>query len=112
MESTRQRKVSRLLQKEISIIFQQNLQHTFAKIMLSVTSVRVSPDLSYAKIFLSIFPVKNPKEILELVKQNTPLVRKFLGKNIRNQLRIVPELDFFLDDSGEYVDQINRLIKK
>ena len=112
MESTRQKKVSRLIQKELSIIFQKETQHLFNKIILSITAVRISPDLSYAKVFISIFPVKDPEKVLLLVKKYNSIFRKYLAKNIRNQLRIVPELDFFLDDSAEYAEQINRLLRR
>ena len=112
MESTRQKKVSRLIQKELSVIFQKEAQHLFNKVILSITAVRISPDLSYAKVFISIFPVKEPEKVLLIVKKYNSIFRKALAKNIRNQLRIVPELDFFLDDSAEYSEEINRLLSK
>jgi ribosome-binding factor A len=112
MESTRQKKVSRLVQKELSVIFQQLTQEMLGNIMVSVTIVRISPDLSDANIFLSIFPADNPAEALKVIKSNTTMIRKKLGESVRNQLRIVPTLQFHLDDSAAYVEEIDRLLKK
>ena len=112
MESTRQKKVSRLVQKELSVIFQQLTQEMLGNIMLSVTIVRISPDLADANIFLSIFPVDDPTEALKVVKGNTTIIRKKLGESVRNQLRIVPTLQFHLDNSAAYAEEIDRLLKK
>ena len=112
MESTRQKKVSRLVQKELSVIFQQLIQEILGNIMVSVTIVRISPDLADANIFLSIFPVDNPIEALKIVKSNTIMIRKKLGESVRNQLRIVPAIQFYLDDSAAYAEEIDRLLKK
>ena len=112
MESTRQKKVSRLVQKELSVIFQQLTQEILGNIMISVTIVRISPDLADANIFLSIFPVEAPVEALKVVKSNTTMIRKKLGESVRNQLRIVPTLQFHLDDSAAYAEEIDRLLKK
>jgi len=112
MESTRQKKVSRLVQKELSLIFQQYTQEILGNIMVSVTIVRISPDLAEANIFLSIFPVDDPSQALKIVKNNTTMIRKKLGESVRNQLRIVPALQFHLDDSAAYAEEIDRLLKK
>ncbi len=112
MESTRQKKVSRLVQKELSVIFQQLTQEMLGNIMVSVTTVRVSPDLADANIFLSIFPVDDPLEALKVVKSSTIMIRKKLGESVRNQLRIVPALQFHLDDSAAFAEEIDRLLKK
>ena len=112
MESTRQKKVSRLVQKELSLIFQQYTQEILGKIMVSVIAVRISPDLADANIFLSIFPVDDPSKALKAVKNNTTMIRKKLGESVRNQLRIVPALQFHLDDSAAYAEEIDRLLKK
>ena len=112
MESTRQKKVSRLLQKELSSIFQKEVPALLGNVMASVTIVRISPDLADANIFLSIFPVDNPIEALKVVKSNTIMIRKKLGESVRNQLRIVPTLQFHLDDSAAYAEEIDRLLKK
>ena len=112
MESTRQKKVSRLVQKELSVIFQHYTQEILGNIMVSVTAVRISPDLADANIFLSIFPVDDPAKVLKVVKKNTTMIRKKLGESVRNQLRIVPALQFHLDDSAAYAEEIDRLLKK
>ena len=112
MESTRQKKVSRLIQKELSVIFQQNTQEFLGNIMVSLTIVRISPDLADANIFLSIFPVDDPEAALKVIKSNTVMIRKKLGESVRNQLRIVPTLQFHLDDSAAYSEEIERLLKK
>jgi len=112
MESTRQKKVSRLIQKELSVIFQQNIQEILGNIMVSLTIVRISPDLADANIFLSIFPVDDPDSALKVIKSNTVMIRKKLGESVRNQLRIVPTLQFHLDDSAAYAEEIDRLLKK
>ena len=112
MESTRQKKVSRLVQKELSVIFQQLTQEMLGNIMVSVTIVRISSDLADANIFLSIFPVDDPAEALKVVKSSTIMIRKKLGESVRNQLRIVPALQFHLDDSAAFAEEIDRLLKK
>jgi ribosome-binding factor A len=112
MESTRQKKVSRLVQKELSVIFQQLPQDILGNIMVSVTIVRISADLADANIFLSIFPVDDPAAALKVVKRSTIMIRKKLGESVRNQLRIVPTLQFHLDDSAAYAEEIDRLLKK
>lgn len=112
MESTRQKKVSRLIQKELSVIFQQNIQEILGNIMVSLTIVRISPDLADANIFLSIFPVDDPQVALKVIRSNTVMIRKKLGESVRNQLRIVPTLQFHLDDSAAYAEEIDRLLKK
>ena len=79
--------------------------------MVTVTAVRMSPDLGYAKIYLSIFPFEKSKAIMDAVTQQEWRIRKALGTRIRNQLRIVPELTFFLDDSLEYIENIDNLLR-
>ena len=112
MDTTRQKKVSRLLQKELSIIFQKEVPALLGNVITSITIVRVSPDLANANIFVSIFPVDDPKSALKVIKDNSRLFRKHLGVSIRNQLRIVPILEYFLDDSVAYTEEIDRLLKK
>ena len=112
MESTRQKKVSRLLQKELALIFQQHAQSILTRGMVSVTIVRISPDLAEANIFLSIFPFKNPDSALNIIKGKSSFIRKKLAELVRIQLRIVPNLNFHLDDSAAYAEKIDRLLKK
>jgi len=112
MESTRQKKISRLLQKELAEILRQKTTEMARGKMLTVTNVRVSPDLSLAKIYLSIFPSEKSEEILGNITDNTPRIRNELGSKVRNQLRIIPEIAFYLDDSLDYIDNIDNLLNK
>lgn len=109
-ESTRQRKVSRLLQKELGTYFQQN-STLFGNKIISVTVVRISPDLSVAKIYLSIFPMKPGEEILKNIINHTNAIRNHIGMKVKNQLRIIPGLTFFIDDSLDYTEKIDKLLK-
>ncbi len=109
MESTRQKKVSRLLQKDLSEILQQSGKDLGGK-LITVTTVRMSPDLSVAKIFLSIFPVKKEEDPLSKIREKTSHIRHELGVRVKNQLRIVPELIFYLDDSLDYIEKIENLL--
>ncbi|MDP4185798.1 MAG: 30S ribosome-binding factor RbfA [Bacteroidota bacterium] len=109
--STRQNKVARLIQKELSDIFQRNAQDLFKGSMISVTTVRISKDLSVARCYLSIFPSGKGEEILEEISNNYSKIRGELGNRIGKQVRIIPHLNFFIDDSLDYIDNINRLIK-
>ena len=112
METTRQKKVSKLIQKELSVIFQKEIHQFLGNILVTVTTCRMSPDLSVAKAFLSIFPVKDPNEALEILNENKKFFRTILGNSCRHQLRIVPELIFYIDDSAEYAEEIDRLLKQ
>jgi ribosome-binding factor A len=111
VESTRQKKVSRLIQKEIAGIFLRKGSEFAPGKMISITRVRISPDLSFAKIYLSIFPSTDNNHILEVVQDNTTKIRFDLGHKVRSQLRIVPDIAFFIDDSLDYIDKIDRLLK-
>jgi ribosome-binding factor A len=110
-ESTRQKKVSRLIQKEIADIFLRKGNEYARGKMISITRVRISPDLSYAKVYLSIYPSGNQNDILHSVQGHLPKIRFDLGHKVRSQLRIVPEIAFFIDDSLDYIDNINKLLK-
>ncbi len=111
MESTRQQKINRLLQKDLADIFQKESQTMFRGKMISVTVVRVTPDLALARVYLSIFPSDNAKEILKEIRIVNPKIRGILGRKVGKQLRVVPELEFYIDDSLDYIDNIDRLLK-
>ena len=110
MQETRQNKIARLLQKELAEIFQSQTRQ-MRGVLISVTRVRVSPDLSVCTAYRSIFPSEKSKELLENITANEKTVRYELGKRVRNQLRIIPELRFFIDDSLDYIDHIDDLLK-
>ncbi len=109
MESKRQAKIARLLQKELSEIFRRQTA-MMGNVLVSVSTVRVSPDLSIAKAYLSIFPPEKSKEILENIKKQTKTVRYELAAAVKETLRKCPDLQFFLDDSLDYAENIDRLL--
>lgn len=111
MDSTRQSKIARLIQRELSEIFQQQTRATHG-ILVSVSAVRVSPDLSIARAYLSIFPPAQSTDILNNINANAKSIRYDLGTRVRHQLRIIPELKFFIDDSLDYIENIDSLLKK
>lgn len=111
MESTRQQKVARQIQKDLGEIFQRLGKPLSQGKMVTITAVRVSPDLSFAKVYVSIFPSENSKTFLEHLQTFIKPIRNELGKRIKNQVRIVPELAFFIDDSQDYVERIDQLLK-
>ena len=111
MESTRQAKISRLLQKELSEIFRRQTAKTHG-VIVSVSAVRVSPDLSVAKAYLSVFPSEKAMEVMENIEDSKQTVRYELAQIVRHQLRKVPELQFYLDDSLDYIENIDNLLNK
>ena len=111
MQETRQNKIARLLQKELAEIFQSQTR-MMRGVMVSVTRVKVSPDLSICTAHLSIFPSNKGEELLRNINANEKSVRYELGKRIRNQVRIIPELRFFIDDSLDYIERLDELLKK
>ena len=111
MEGTRLQKIELLLQKELSDIFQKQTQAMHG-VLVSVSVVRVSPDLSVAKAYLSIFPSAKGEELLKAIRANTKAIRYDLGQRVRLQLRKIPELSFFIDDSLDYIEHIDSLLNK
>ena len=111
METTRQNKIARLIQKELSDIFLKQAK-AMNNIIVSVTAVRISPDLSIAKAYISVFPSEKSTEIVENLNGNMGSIRFELGNRVRHQLRIIPELKFFVDDSLDYLEHIDELLKK
>jgi len=111
MESTRQKKVSRLIQKELAEIFLKKGVEIAPGKLVSITKVRVSPDLSFSKIYISIFPSTDQEKILQSIQDHTSKIRFDLGNKVRSQLRIVPEISFHIDDSLDYIDKIDKLLK-
>lgn len=106
--TTRQQKIARQIQKDIADIFSHELSAKLRGVMTTVTTVRVSPDFGYAKVYVSIFPFGEAERVMALLDEENWLIRRALGQRIRNQLKIVPELQFFLDDSLEYIENIER----
>ena len=110
MQETRQNKIARLLQKELSMIFQQQTRAMHG-VMVSVTRTKISPDLSICTAYLSVFPSEKGEDILKNIKANEKTIRYDLGQRVRYQLRIIPELRFFIDDSLDYIERIDELLK-
>ena len=111
MQETRQNKIARLLQKELSQIFQEQTRSLHG-VMVSVTRVKVSPDLSICTAYLSIFPSEKGEGLISNITRNEKKIRYELGTRVRYQLRIIPELRFFIDDSLDYIERIDELLKK
>ena len=111
MESTRQKKVSRLIHKELAEIFLKRGNEFAHGKLVSITRARVSPDLSFAKVYISIFPATNQDDILKSIEEHTSKIRFELGQKVRSQLRIVPDIAFHIDDSLDYIDKIDKLLK-
>lgn len=112
MYTTRQNKISRLIQKELSEIFQKEMSGIFGNMLVTVTVVRVSPDLAVAKVYLSIYSTQGTEGVLDSLKTNIKQIRNFLGQRIRHQVKKIPELIFYKDDSLDYIDRIDELLKK
>ena len=111
METTRQNKIARLIQKELSEIFLLQTK-SMPGVLVSVSIVRISPDTSYARVYLSVFPSDRSEEIVKNINANMKSIRFELGNRVRHQLRIIPELKFFVDDSLDYAEKIDELLKK
>jgi ribosome-binding factor A len=109
MDTTRQQKINRLLQKELSEIFRKETQQ-MRGVLVSVSTVRVTPDLGLAKVYLSIFPSEQGKELLTNIKANVKTLRYDLGQKVGKQLRVIPDLAFYPDDSLDYLENIDRLL--
>ena len=109
-ESKRQQKFSRLLQKELSDVFQRDIQHLFNNSFVTVTGVRMSPDLSVAKVDLSFMLAQNPQALLENINDHKSEVRGALGRRIGKDVRRVPELIFYLNENADYASRMDKLI--
>ena len=110
-QSTRQLKVARELQRYLAEIIRSRGMAAFGGAMLTVSEVRISPDLSIAKVYVSVFPSDKQKEVMETLDQEKKSIRGELGRQVAKQLRIVPELDFYLDSSLDYAEHIEQLLK-
>lgn len=109
--SIRQQKVARQIQSDMAEIFQRDGKPCTLGTLVTVTAVRISPDLSYAKIYISIFPFERGEEVLKAIEEKNWFLRRELGRRVKNQLKVVPELQFFLDDSLEYIRNIEEKLK-
>ncbi|HVD99797.1 MAG TPA: 30S ribosome-binding factor RbfA [Cytophagaceae bacterium] len=112
MESTRQQKYGKLIQKELSDIFLHDTKSLFGSAFITVTTVRVSPDLALAKVYLSFMMVENKQAMLDMIVKQTKPIRKMLGDRIKKQARIIPALAFYIDDTVDYANKMNELFSK
>jgi ribosome-binding factor A len=111
MESIRQSKINKLLLKELSELFRAEARNLFGGAFITVTVVRVSPDLGVAKVYLSIMG-NNSKNALKMIEEKNKEIRKRVGNKLGRQLRVIPELHFYIDDSLDYAMKIEELLKK
>jgi ribosome-binding factor A len=111
MSSIRQEKVANLIKQELSIIFQQNTNMRFNGLFITVTLVRMSPDLGAAKVFLSFMTASEKEVALRMVKKEATWIRKTLAGVIGKQVRRIPELHFYIDDSLDYYDAVEEALK-
>jgi ribosome-binding factor A len=109
MESKRQQKVGRQIQKDLGDIFQKEAKHLISGSFITITAVRMTPDLGIARAYISFLPDKNKRLLLEGIQENTRFIRQKLGERVRHQLRIVPDLQFYLDDTAEYAAKMDAL---
>ena len=113
MSGQRQEKIARLLQRELGEIFLRESHNMFRGYSLTVTVVRVTPDLGFARVYFSFFhPGADPQEVLEIVKSRKGAIKNKLGQKIRNQVRKIPDLEFHYDDSADYSERIDELLKE
>ena len=110
--STRQLKFAKELQKDLAEIIRSKGMAAFGGAMVSVTEGRISPDLSVAKVYVSVFPSSKAEAVMQMINENSRALRGELGRHVAKQLRIVPELVFFLDSTLDYVEHIDELLKK
>ena len=110
MESKRQQRINKLLQKDLGEIFQIEMGHVTRRAMVTVTKVNVTPDLSLAKVYLSLFASDDHDKLMQNIQGHSSEIRGKLGSRIRHQLRVVPELRFYEDDSLDYIEHIEELL--
>lgn len=111
-ESTRQLKVAKEIQKDMAEIIRSKGMAAFQGALVSVSGVKISPDLSVSKIYVSVFPSEKAQTVMSILEENSRALRGELGSKVGKQLRIVPEITFYLDSSLDYVEHIEELLKK
>ncbi|HTN21039.1 MAG TPA: 30S ribosome-binding factor RbfA [Pelobium sp.] len=109
MESKRQQKFARVIQKDLGEIFQREGNNYLPNAMITVTKVRATPDLGIVRVFLSFFNVGNAESALKAIREKSAVIRYTLGKRIKDQVRGIPQLEFFVDDTNEYVDRMDKI---
>ncbi|TKC01129.1 30S ribosome-binding factor RbfA [Pedobacter cryophilus] len=112
MESKRQQKFARVIQKDLGELFQREGNNLLPNTMITVTKVRTTPDLGIVRVFLSFFNSPNNEVAINTIKAHTAEIRYNLGKRIKDQVRGVPQLEFFVDDTNEYVDRMDKIFTR
>jgi len=112
MESKRQQKFAGVIQEDLAAIFQRDLMSLLPNTLVTITKVRVTPDLALARVFLSFFNSNNKQLALNTIKQHASEIRYKLGARIKDQVRIIPQLEFFIDDTGDYVERMDKIFDK
>lgn len=111
-EGKRQKQMGRVLEKELNAIFQRKGWSIMGKGILSIARVKITPDLFEARIYLSMFQIPDKEAVLESMQEKNWEIRKELGARIKNQVRKIPTLQFFIDDTLDYVENIENVLKK
>lgn len=111
MESNRQRKIAQILQEDFAELFRKQAANSPQTVIVSVSDVKISADLGVAKIYLSIFPAENRKAVMKEIEESKATYRNFVGQKMGKQVRIIPQLSFFLDTSMDDVEAIERELK-
>lgn len=112
MDSTRQLKFARLIQKELGEMLQRDTKSLLEGAFITLTKVKVTPDLGVARIYVSFLMVKDKNASLQNLVDQTKVIRKMLGERIRKQVRVIPELEFFLDENLDYADKMDKIFSK
>ena len=112
MESKRQQKFAGVIQEDLAAIFQREGMSYLPNTMITITKVRVTPDLALARVFLSFFNNVNSQQALQAIKLHASEIRYKLGARIKDQVRIIPQLEFFVDDTGDYVERMDKIFDK
>ncbi len=111
MDSKRQLKFARLIQRDLGELFQREFKHIFGQAFITVKSVEISPDLSVAKVYLSLMMVNDKVAFMKLIRENTKVIRTALAQRIKHQVRVIPALNFFLDESVDYAMNMDNIIR-
>lgn len=111
MDSKRQLKFARLIQRDLGELFQREFKHIFGQAFITVKSVEISPDLSVSKVYLSLMMVNDKVAFMKLIRENTKVIRTALAQRIKHQVRVIPALNFFLDESVEYAMNMDNIIR-
>lgn len=112
MESKRQQKFAGVIQQDLAAIFQREGMGFLPNTLVTITKVRVTPDLALARVFLSFFNSSNTQQALQNIKSHANEIRYKLGARIKDQVRVIPQLEFFVDDTNEYVERMDKIFDK